>query len=83
MESQKFGILLRIVIFEYESTRIAICDYSMVAWSVKKVFKKTFEEPPMEMIGKKNSPQGVFSDAVENKINIRTILSHIGPSVIS
>jgi len=37
----------------------------------------------MEMIGKKNSPQGVFSDAVENKINIRTILTHIGPSVIS
>ncbi len=42
----KFGILLRMLIFEYESTRIAICEYSMVVWSVKKAFKKTFEEPP-------------------------------------
>lgn len=73
---EKFGMPLKMTIFEYDSSQTATCDRPIVTWSVKKFLEEVSEEPSVEMVGR-NKPKEYPPNAIENRINMETILSPI------
>ncbi|HOI45145.1 MAG TPA: saccharopine dehydrogenase C-terminal domain-containing protein [Candidatus Aminicenantes bacterium] len=75
---EKFGLPLKITIFEYDSSQTAACDHPMVTWSVKQFLEEVSGEPSIVMAGR-DQPREYHPNAIENRINMKPILSPILP----
>lgn len=73
---EKFGVPLKIIIFEYDSSQTASCDCPVVTWSVKQFLEEVSGEPSVVMIGR-NKAKEILPNAIENRISMKDILSPI------